>query len=362
MLSGFKVVAGFNTRRDPSRNEEWDGYSVTERTVLVNRYWEVYDKEFKELEELYLALVRKEATEKESQRKSDEKKKKKSKTTTQVALGFGASKGKEKEVEVIDDSDSNADAEFQEICVGCRCAKVKCIFTHAPNSKKVACDRFVDRKTNCTYRSPQDLIMQRELRSLRKSITNIEVKSEVRNCLQAKSFYHQYNLQVISGLQWSLSALSNIDGQDIGLRTLDNQLPSDLLVPEELQDVVEHCRAHVIEWYNNIAQMCGNQMKSISSWYNLGSGFGAQVPLLNRYGKLDLLGEADSRVKRGREEENGAESGPSKRIRIEKKPETVEEGVEEEVGPDPVLVETDKGKGKEKEVGPEGNGEETMKE
>ncbi|KIJ28297.1 hypothetical protein M422DRAFT_270438 [Sphaerobolus stellatus SS14] len=68
-------------------------------------------------------------------------------------------------------------------------------FTHATNGKKVACDRCVHHKTNCTYWSPQDLIVQKKLKSIGKSVTSIDANSEVQNCLQAKSFYHQYNLQ-----------------------------------------------------------------------------------------------------------------------------------------------------------------------
>ncbi|KIJ43884.1 hypothetical protein M422DRAFT_252810 [Sphaerobolus stellatus SS14] len=191
-------------------------------------------------------------------------------------------------------------------------------FTHATNGKKVACDQCVHHKTNCTYWSLQDLIVQKKLKSIGKSVTSIDANSEVQNCLQAKSFYHQYNLQ-----------------------TLENQLPSDSSVPEELQDAVEHGRLHVVE--------------------QLGKGFRGWVPLLNPYGELDLPGEVESRTKRGREEEVVAGSGPSKRVRIEKVPESKVEEVEKEVGPDPTPV-VERGKGKEKEAEPEENGKDTMKE
>ncbi|KIJ32277.1 hypothetical protein M422DRAFT_265946 [Sphaerobolus stellatus SS14] len=167
-----------------------------------------------------------------------------------------------------------------------------------------------------TARRSPDLIVQKELRSIRKSVASIDDTSEVRNRLQVESFYHQYNLQVISGLQWSLNVLSNVNSQDIGVRTLENQLPSDSSVPAELQDVVVHGHSHVIERYNSIAQMCGVQMKNISSQYGLGKGFGGRVPLLNQYGELDLEGDLGSGTKRKRDEEVGTAFGPSKRVRI----------------------------------------------
>ncbi|KIJ39145.1 hypothetical protein M422DRAFT_258026 [Sphaerobolus stellatus SS14] len=239
-------------------------------------------------------LTRKEAQEEEKRKSEAEKKKKKNKPVAPVVSGSGSKKGKGKEIEIIgSDSDSETNTEFQESCIGCEHAKVRCIFTDAINGKKVACD-------------------------------HMDVNSEVRNRLQAESFYHQYNLQVISGLQWSLSALANIDGQNIGLRTLDNQLPSDTSVPEDLQDTVVHGRDHVIEHYNNIAEMCGAQMKSISSRYGLGKNFGARVPLLNCYGELDLTGEVESGIKKRKAEEAVVEPSPSKRIRKDKEPESEE--------------------------------------
>ncbi|KIJ31498.1 hypothetical protein M422DRAFT_266884, partial [Sphaerobolus stellatus SS14] len=282
-LRGFKTVPEFTKREDPRLNVDWARYKDGERELMVKWYWTAYDEEYEELEELWLQLTRKEAQE-EEKRRSEAEKKKKSKPTAPVASGSGnkKGKGKEKEMQIIgSDSDSETDTEFRESCVGCERAKLRCIFTHGTNGKKVACDRCVKRKTNCTYRSPQDLVVRKELRNIRISVSSMDVNSEVRNRLEAESFYHQYNLQVISSLQWSLNALSNIDGQNIGLRSLDNQLPSDASVPEDLQDAVYNGRSHVIEHYNHIAQMCGAQMKAISSRYGLGKNFGGRVPLLN---------------------------------------------------------------------------------
>ncbi|KIJ22917.1 hypothetical protein M422DRAFT_276596 [Sphaerobolus stellatus SS14] len=353
-VRGFKTVPEFTKRWDPRLHNDWAGYKDGEREIMVRGYWRAYDEEYEELEALWLQLTRKEDQE-EEQWKSKVEKKKKNKPAAPVALGSGSKKGKRKgkEIEIIgSDSDSEIDMEFWESCVGCERAKVRCVFTHATNGKKVACDQCIDHKTNCTYWSPQDLVVRKELQNIRLSVSSMDVNSE-------------YNLQVINSLQWSLSALANIDRQNIGLRTLDNQLPSDTSVPEDLQDAVVHGQDHVIECYNNIAQMCGAQMKSISSQYGLGKNFGARVPLLNCYGELDLTGEVESGIKKRKAEEAAAEPGPSKRIRKDKEPESgekeVEKEVEKELGPDPAPV-VDKGKGKEKELGGEENGEDTMKE
>ncbi|KIJ29867.1 hypothetical protein M422DRAFT_268645 [Sphaerobolus stellatus SS14] len=134
-LSGFKAITEFTKRRDPTKNEEWEGYEKAERKVLVQGYWRAYDQEHNELDVLYLDLVRKEAAA-ESKRKSKEVKKKKSKPAAPIASGSGSGKGKEKVVEIID-SESEVDLAFRETCVGCERAKVKCVFMHATNSKKL---------------------------------------------------------------------------------------------------------------------------------------------------------------------------------------------------------------------------------
>ncbi|KIJ39149.1 hypothetical protein M422DRAFT_258032 [Sphaerobolus stellatus SS14] len=307
-LRRFKMVPEFTKRGDLRLHADWARFKDGEREFMVNWYWMAYDEEYQELEDLWFQLTRKEAQE-EEKRKSEAEKKKKSKPAAPVASGSGSKKGKgkEKEVQVIDsDSDSETDTEFRESCVGCERAKLWCIFTHGTNSKKVACNWCVERKTNCTYRSPQDLVVRKELRNIRLSVSSLDINLEVHNQLQVENFYHQYNLQVISGLQWSLTALSNIDGQDIGLRTFDNQLPEDT------------------SRYNHIAQMCGAQMKAISSRYGLGKNFGGRVPLLNRYGGLDVPGESESGVKKRKAEDLVAEPGPSKKVRKDKEPEPEE--------------------------------------
>ncbi|KIJ35413.1 hypothetical protein M422DRAFT_262378 [Sphaerobolus stellatus SS14] len=366
-LHGFKTVPDFTKRGDPRLHADWARFKDGEREFLVNWYWTAYDEEYQELEDLWLQLTRKEAQE-EEKRRSEAEKKKKSKPAAPVASGSGSKKGKgkEKEVQIIDSgSESETDTEFRESCIGCERAKVRCVFTHPTTGKKLACDRCVDCKTNCTYWSPQDMIVRKELRNIRLSVSSMDVNSEVRNRLQAESFYHQYNLQVINGLQWSLTALSSIDGQDIGLRTLENQLPEDTSVPEDLQDAVYNGRSQVIERYNQLAQMCGVQMKAISSRYGLGKNFGGRVPLLNRHGGLEIPEGLESGVKKRKAEEPVVELGPSKKVRKDMNPETgakeVEKEVEKEVGPDPESA-VGKGKGKEKEAGPEEDEESTMKE
>ncbi|KIJ34402.1 hypothetical protein M422DRAFT_263544 [Sphaerobolus stellatus SS14] len=336
---GFKTVPKFTKRGDLRLHADWARFKDREREFMVNWYWTAYDEEYQELEDLWLQLTRKEAQE-EEKRKSEAEKKKKSKPTAPVALGSGSKKGKgkEKEVQIIDsDSDSETDTEFRESCVGCERAKLQCIFTHGTNGKKVACDQCVECKTNCTYRSPQDLVVRKELRDIRLSVSSMDVNSEVHNRLQAENFYHQYNLQ----------------------------LPEDTSVPEELQDAVFNGRSLVIEHYNHIAQMCGAQMKAISSCYGLGKNFGGRVPLLNCHEGLDVPGESESGVKKRKAENPVTEPSPSKKVRKDKEPEAgereVEKEVEKEVGPDPEPA-VEKGKGKEQETGPKENEEDTMKE
>ncbi|KIJ47010.1 hypothetical protein M422DRAFT_249308 [Sphaerobolus stellatus SS14] len=323
-------------------------YGAEEKNALMKGYWAVYDKEYEDLEGLWLSLFRKEKAEAEKWKSEEEKKKKKEKKkktavpTLPVASGSRKSKGKEKEeIEVIDsDSESETDMEFRETCIGCKRAKLKCVFNYNSFSKKSACDW--------------------ELQSVRRAVAAISGNMEVRNQLQAESFYHQYNLQVISRLQWSLNALSTVDGQDIRLRTLENQLAEASSMPKELQDAMVHGWSHVIEHYN-IVQMCGAQMKSIAVQYRLGKGFGSQFPLLNRYGEMDFSGEVDFGVKRRRPQDEDTESSPSKKPRMDKGmvPEEVE--TEKEKGLK-VVPNVDKGKGKEKEPGSEEDVEETMKE
>ncbi|KIJ42362.1 hypothetical protein M422DRAFT_254437 [Sphaerobolus stellatus SS14] len=170
------AVPKFTARRDPMKNNEWEGYEQAECNALIKGYWWWYDKEHDELEDHYLALVRKEA-EVDSKRKSEEEKKKKSKPVAPVASGSGKNKGKGKVVIEVVDSESKANTEFHKTCVGCEWSKVKCVFTHAANSKKVACDRCIHCKTNCTYQSPQDLAVQGMLKKISKSLVNLDVKA-----------------------------------------------------------------------------------------------------------------------------------------------------------------------------------------
>ncbi|KIJ42531.1 hypothetical protein M422DRAFT_254307 [Sphaerobolus stellatus SS14] len=143
---------------------------------MIRGYWRAYDKDHDELEEHYLALVREEA-EAESKRKFEEERKKKKKSKPVAPIASGSEKGKGKAVEEVVDSESEADTEFQETCIGCKRAKVKCIFMHATNGKKVACDRCVRRKTNCSYQSPQDLAVQVMLKKISKSLVNLDVEA-----------------------------------------------------------------------------------------------------------------------------------------------------------------------------------------
>ncbi|KIJ34523.1 hypothetical protein M422DRAFT_263297 [Sphaerobolus stellatus SS14] len=353
MLSGFKVVAGFNTRRDLRRNKEWDGYSEMEWEALVNGYWQVYDKEFKELEELYVGLVRKEAVEKESQRKSDEKKKK-NKPAVPVVLG-----------PETDDSESEPNLAFLETCIGCERAKVHCNFTHPVNGKKVACDRCVHHKTNCTYRNLNDYILQQKLKKIGSTLVNLDIEAGNRNRLEAEGLYYKYHQQMLDGLHWSMEQLMKCDKLDLRLQTLEHCYQDDTSVPDDLQDGIFRSHDQVIDRYNKVATVCGAQMRRISLRYKLGKAFVTQVMLLDRYGDVVFEEDVEPGPSKRAREEDDAEPGPSKRVRVEEHLESGEKGMEElvekEVGPDPTPV-IDKGKGKEKEMVPEENGDETMKE
>ncbi|KIJ35339.1 hypothetical protein M422DRAFT_262513 [Sphaerobolus stellatus SS14] len=337
-LKGFKAVPEFTGRWDPTRNDDWADYEQAERDTMIKGYWWAYDKEHDELENHYLALVRKEA-EAESKRKSEEEKKKKSKPATPIASGSRKSKGKGKAVEEVDDSEFEGDTEFQETCIGCKLGKVKCIFTHATNGKKVACDS--------------------------KSLVNLDVEVGNQNHLEAEGSYHRYQLQMFNGLRGSLDQLMKADERELRLRTLVHQLQDESLVSEDLQDGVFNARSRIIDRYNKIALTCGAQMKQIVARYKLGKSFVPKVMLLDQYGEVVFEEDVGPGMKRMRDE-NEVGFGPSKRARFAEKPgsrvKEVEKVVEKEVGPDPVPMEIDKGTGKGKETEPKDVEEDIMKE
>ncbi|KIJ52932.1 hypothetical protein M422DRAFT_242890 [Sphaerobolus stellatus SS14] len=258
-LDGFKAVPGFSKRRDLTKNEEWEGYCYVlvqntpgnqrgigsildrydnlEHEPLVKGYWRAYDMEHNELEALFFSLMRKEATETESKRKSEEGKKKKSKPAAPIASGSGSGKGKEKAKEKeseTDDSDSEPDLLFWESCVGCERAKVRCVFTHATTGKKVACDRCICRKINCTYRSPKDFIIQRMLKKVSKTLVNLDVEAGNRNHLEAEWLYCGCHQQMLDGLQRSIDQLMKADELGLGLLILETQYKDGTSVPEDL--------------------------------------------------------------------------------------------------------------------------------
>ncbi|KIJ42729.1 hypothetical protein M422DRAFT_254184 [Sphaerobolus stellatus SS14] len=104
MLSGFKIGI-----------EDWEGYGKEERKTLLGRYWRAFDKEYAELEALYVSLVRQEAKAEAKQKSEEEKKKKKNKTVVPVASGSRKDKGKARDVEEVVDSgsDTDMDTEFR---------------------------------------------------------------------------------------------------------------------------------------------------------------------------------------------------------------------------------------------------------
>ncbi|KIJ27244.1 hypothetical protein M422DRAFT_271621 [Sphaerobolus stellatus SS14] len=265
---------------DLTKIEGWLEYLDMERETMITGYWRGYDKEHDELEEHYVALVRKEAKEEIKWKSKVEKKKKKSKPTVPVASGSGKNKGKGKAEEVVD-SESETDTEFQETCVGCEQAKVKCVFMHATNGKKVACDRCVHHKTNCTYQSLQDLVVWVMLKNISKSLINLDVKAGNRNHLEAKGIYHRYHLQMLDGLQWSLDQLMKADELDLRLQTLEQCFQDSSSVSEDLQNGIFHSRACIIERYNKVTLTCGAQMKQFVARYKLGKSCICQGTLLD---------------------------------------------------------------------------------
>ncbi|KIJ45331.1 hypothetical protein M422DRAFT_251102 [Sphaerobolus stellatus SS14] len=78
-LAGFRGIPEFQMRRDLSSFPDWDLYGAEEKNALMKGYWAAYDKEYEDLEELWLGLYRKEKAEAEKRKSEEEKKKKKEK-------------------------------------------------------------------------------------------------------------------------------------------------------------------------------------------------------------------------------------------------------------------------------------------
>ncbi|KIJ40766.1 hypothetical protein M422DRAFT_256179 [Sphaerobolus stellatus SS14] len=283
-LASFRAVPEFQLRRDPRPFPNWNQLGVEEREVLMKGYCAAYDKEYKELEEVWLRLSKAEQAEaakwkSEEEQKKKEKKKKTAMPTTPVASGSGSGKGKEKVVE-INDSDSKPDLAFRETCIGCEWAK-------------------------------------RTLKKLHQSLINLDIESENRNHLEAEGLYYKFQQQMLDGLHMAMDQLMKADELELGLLTLQHRYQVDMLVPKNLQDsILDNC-GRIIDRYNKIALTYEAQMKRIALKYQLGKAFKTQVMLLDCDGDVVFETEAGSVAKRGRPEDEDTESGPTKKARLD---------------------------------------------
>ncbi|KIJ46780.1 hypothetical protein M422DRAFT_249514, partial [Sphaerobolus stellatus SS14] len=335
-------------RKDPSRGETWAEADTDERTSIVAGYWRAYDKDYAELNNLFLSLKKNEEAAAEQKRKAEEKKKE---AVVPVASGSGKGKGKSKETVLDIDSESEVEGEFRETCLNCEENKTPCIFTYPTAGKKSLCDRCVRRKVNCTYWNPYEWAIHGALKKVNDHVEGLKVEAEDSNTLAGEELYHKYNLQQLESLRWAHGAYLEATKLDIGLRELELKLKAvGQSVPEELLDDTEQGR------------------------YALGKGHEAKALLMDARGGIEVADVTESGKKRSRD---GKDAGPgsSKKARVE---EVVvrkegqgsgeqEEGVavekETESAPD-IVGGLEKGKEKEKEKDMESEiiDENTMKE
>ncbi|KIJ34035.1 hypothetical protein M422DRAFT_263997 [Sphaerobolus stellatus SS14] len=138
-LSGFQAVPGFKGQKDPSRGETWAEADTDERTSIVAGYWCAYDKDYVELNNLFLSLKKKEEAAAEQKRKAEEKKKE---AVVPVASGFGKGKGKLKETVLDIDLESEVEGEFRETCLNCEENKTPCIFMYPTAGNTASIEGF----------------------------------------------------------------------------------------------------------------------------------------------------------------------------------------------------------------------------
>ncbi|KIJ30036.1 hypothetical protein M422DRAFT_268499 [Sphaerobolus stellatus SS14] len=316
MLNGFQAVPEFKGRRDPSKGETWAEADTDERSSIVAGYWWAYDKDFVDLNKLFLSLKKKEDAAAELKRKAEEEQKKKE-VVVPVASGSGKGKGKSKEIVLDIDSGSEVEEEFRETCLNCEENKAKCIFTYPTTGKKSSCDRCVRRKT---------------------------VNGHVEGLKAGR---------VSVGLMLKLKAVSQP-------------------VPEDLFDNAEQGRVRIISKHNYIARNCAFNMKQLAARYVLGKGHEAKDLLMDARGGIEVADITESGKKRSREDKDVG-PGSSKKARVEEvvvRKEGQDSGeqeervaVEKETESTPDMVGgLEKGKEKEKYMGSEIVDENTMKE
>ncbi|KIJ40468.1 hypothetical protein M422DRAFT_256725 [Sphaerobolus stellatus SS14] len=357
-LSGFQAVPEFKGRKDPSRGETWADANTDERISIVAGYWRAYDKDYAELNKLFLSLKKKEEAAAEQKQKAEEKKKE---AVVPVASGSGKGKGKSKETVLDIDSESEVEGEFRETCLNCEENKTPCIFTYPTAGKKSSCNRC--------------WAIHEALKKVNDHIEGLKAEAEDSNMLAGEELYHKYNLQQLESLRWAHGAFLEVTKLDIGLRELELKLKAvGQSVPEELLDDTEQGRVRIISKHNYIARTCASNMKQLAARYALGKGHEAKALLMDARGGIEVADVTESGKKRSRD---GKDAGPgsSKKARVEEvavrkegqgSGEQEEEvAVEKETESAPDIVgglEKEKEKEKEKDTGSEIIDENTMKE
>ncbi|KIJ27249.1 hypothetical protein M422DRAFT_271631 [Sphaerobolus stellatus SS14] len=361
-LDGFQAVPKFKGQKDPSRGETWVEADTDEWSSIVAGYWWAYDKDYADLNKLFLLLKKKEDMVAEQKQKVEEAQKRKE-VAVPVASGSGKGKGKMKEVVQDTDSESIVKEEFRETCLNCKENKAICVFTYLTAGKKMSCDRCFHRKM------------------VNGHIEGLKVDTKDRNMLAGEELYHKYNLQQQESLRWAQSVFMEVVKLDIRLRELEVKLKTvGQLVPEDLLDDTEQGHMHIISKHNYIAHNCAFNMKQLATQYALGKGHEAKALLMDAQGGIEVADVMESGKKRSRDDKDVG-PGSSKNARVEdevvrkegqgsrerEKRVEVEKGVEpeKEMESAPSTVggsEKRKEKEKEKDMRSEILGEDTMKE
>ncbi|KIJ47453.1 hypothetical protein M422DRAFT_248863 [Sphaerobolus stellatus SS14] len=311
MLNGFQGVPKFKGQKDPSRGETWAEADTDEQSSIIAGYWRAYDKNYADLNKLFLSLKKKEDAVAELKWKAEEAQKKKE-VFVPVASGSGKGKGKSKELVLDADSESGVEEEFRETCLNCDENKVKCVFTHPTTSKKSLCDRCVRQKVNCTYRSPYKWVLHGALKTVNGHVESLKMKAEDRNTLAGEELYHKYNLQQLESLCWVHSVFL-----EVGLRELELKLKAiGQLVPEDLFDDAEQGHVQIISKHNYIACNCAFNMKQLAAWDVLGKGHEAKAFLMDAQGGIEVADITESGKKRSRDDKDVG-AGSSKKARVE---------------------------------------------
>ncbi|KIJ26798.1 hypothetical protein M422DRAFT_272068 [Sphaerobolus stellatus SS14] len=339
MLDGFQSVPEFKGRKDPLKGETWAEAGTDKWMSIVDGYWWTYEKEYVDLNKLFLALKKKEEVAAEPKWKAEEVQKRKE-VAVPVASRFDKGKGKSKEV-----VQSVVEEEFRETCLNCEENKATCVFMDPTTGKKLLCDRA--------------------LKTVNNHSKGLKAEAKDRNTLAGEELYHKYNLQQLEKLELKLKAVGQV-------------------IPKDLLNAMEQGGMHVISKYNYIVCNCAFNMKQLVTRYALGKGHEAKAFLMDVWGGIEVAdGTESGNVKTtvftlilG-----STRSSPSKKARVEseivrkegqgskekEKRVEVEKSVEPEKEPEsaPSMVGgTEKGKEKEKEkdMGSEVIEEDTMKE